>query len=49
MDSRPVDESDILEAARRLHGLRRLDQIEYAVVERSGDISIIPRTSTDSE
>ena len=24
------------------HGLERLDQIKYAVLERSGDISIIP-------
>jgi uncharacterized membrane protein YcaP (DUF421 family) len=37
-----VDKSDVLEAARLLHGLERLDQIKYAVVERSGEISIIP-------
>jgi uncharacterized membrane protein YcaP (DUF421 family) len=42
MDKVRVDEDDILEAARSLHGLERLDQIRYAVLERSGDISIIP-------
>jgi uncharacterized membrane protein YcaP (DUF421 family) len=39
-----VDEGDILEAARELHGLERLEQIRYAVLERDGRISIIPRT-----
>jgi uncharacterized membrane protein YcaP (DUF421 family) len=38
-----IDESDILAAARELQGLERLDQIEYAVLEQSGGISIIPR------
>ena len=38
-----VDESDILEAARLVHGLERMDQIKHAIVERNGDISIIPR------
>jgi uncharacterized membrane protein YcaP (DUF421 family) len=37
-----VDEEDILEAARSLHGLERMDQIKYAIVERNGEISIIP-------
>lgn len=37
-----VEEDDILEAARQLHGLERLDQIKYAVLEKSGEISIIP-------
>jgi uncharacterized membrane protein YcaP (DUF421 family) len=37
-----VDESDVLSFARRLHGLERMDQIKYAVLERSGDVSIIP-------
>lgn len=39
-----IDEADILESARMLQGLERLDQIEYAVVERSGEISIIPKS-----
>jgi uncharacterized membrane protein YcaP (DUF421 family) len=37
-----VDEDDVLEAARLLHGLERMDQIKYAVLERDGSISIIP-------
>src|SRR3954470_16804647 len=32
----------VLEAARRMHGLERIEQIKYAVFEASGDISIIP-------
>jgi uncharacterized membrane protein YcaP (DUF421 family) len=38
-----VDESDILAAARELHGLERLDQIKHAVVEASGGITVIPK------
>lgn len=38
-----VGEEDILEAARRLRGIGRLDQIKYAVLERSGGITIIPQ------
>ena len=37
-----VDETDILVSAREKGGLERLDQIKYAVLERSGGISIIP-------
>jgi uncharacterized membrane protein YcaP (DUF421 family) len=37
-----VDVSDVLRAARSRHGLERLDQIKYAVLERNGDISIVP-------
>jgi uncharacterized membrane protein YcaP (DUF421 family) len=38
-----VDLSDVLAAARDRHGLERLEQIKFAVLERSGGISIIPR------
>jgi len=38
-----VDESDVLAAARELQGLERLDQIKFAVLERTGEISIIPK------
>jgi uncharacterized membrane protein YcaP (DUF421 family) len=38
-----VEEDDILEAARELQGLERLDQIKYAVLERYGGITIIPK------
>ena len=37
-----MNEQDVMEAARRLHGLERLDQIKYPVLEVSGGISIIP-------
>jgi uncharacterized membrane protein YcaP (DUF421 family) len=37
-----VDELDIMEAARRQHGLERMDQIKYAVLETSGGITVIP-------
>lgn len=40
-----IDEQEILIAARELHGLERLDQIKYAVLERSGGISIVPADS----
>jgi len=38
-----VDEQDVLTAARHLHGIETIDQIRYAVLERSGGISIIPK------
>ena len=37
-----VDVEEILEAARDRHGLQRLDDIKYAIVERHGGISIVP-------
>lgn len=37
-----VDEKDVMEAARINHGLERMEQIKYAVLERNGVISIIP-------
>jgi uncharacterized membrane protein YcaP (DUF421 family) len=43
-----VDVDDILESARELRGLWRLDQIRYAVLERDGVISIIPKESPPS-
>lgn len=38
-----IDLNDVLAAARERHGLERLDQIKYAVLERSGGISIVPQ------
>ena len=38
-----LDEHDLMEAARNKHGLERLDQIKFAVLERDGGISIIPK------
>jgi uncharacterized membrane protein YcaP (DUF421 family) len=43
MKKSQVDEDDILEAARELQGLERLEQIKYAVLERHGAITIIPK------
>lgn len=42
MEKARVDESDVLAAARETQGLERMEQIKYAVLERSGGISIIP-------
>jgi uncharacterized membrane protein YcaP (DUF421 family) len=38
-----VDEEDILEAAQDKHGLERLDQIKYAILQRGGHVSIVPK------
>lgn len=37
-----IDEDDILAAARESQGLERLDQIRFAVLEKTGHISIVP-------
>ena len=42
MEKTKVDEEDILEAARILHGLEKMEQVKYAVLEKDGSISIIP-------
>jgi uncharacterized membrane protein YcaP (DUF421 family) len=38
-----VDADDVLEAARELRGISLMQDIEYAVLERNGVITIIPR------
>lgn len=38
-----IDEAEILQAARELRGLERLEQIKYAVLEQHGAITIVPR------
>lgn len=43
MNKARADEEDILTAARELQGLERMDQMKYAVLERSGGISIVPK------
>jgi uncharacterized membrane protein YcaP (DUF421 family) len=43
MEKVRVDEEDILEAARENLGIAHMDQIDYAVLERTGRIAIIPR------
>ena len=37
-----VDIEEVLAAARERHGLQRLDQIKFAIVERHGGISVVP-------
>lgn len=46
MNKNHVDEEEILSAARMTQGLRRMDQIEYAILERNGEISIIPKSES---
>lgn len=43
MDKERVDEADILSAAREMHGLHSLDQVRYAVVERNGMVTVVPK------
>lgn len=43
MKKERVDEGDILESARAMHGLERLNQIKYAILEKDGKITIIPQ------
>lgn len=42
LNNERLEEADILEAARENHGLERLDQIKYAILECGGQISIVP-------
>jgi uncharacterized membrane protein YcaP (DUF421 family) len=44
LDRERVDLNDILEAARLQRGLQDISQIELAVLERSGKISVVPRS-----
>jgi uncharacterized membrane protein YcaP (DUF421 family) len=37
-----VDLEDVMEAARQQHGLERLDQVKFAVLEVGGNLSIVP-------
>lgn len=46
MDRARVDEQDILSSAREKHGLERMEQIKYAVLEKHGGISIIPKAGS---
>ncbi len=48
MEKARISESDILQAARTKQGLERMDQIKYAVLEHTGEISIIPRPESSS-
>lgn len=37
-----LDESDILASGRATHGIERVEQIKYAVLEQGGNISVVP-------
>jgi uncharacterized membrane protein YcaP (DUF421 family) len=43
-----LTEDDIVTAGREAHGLERLDQVKWAVLESSGGISVIPRSGAPS-
>lgn len=43
MDQEGIEVDDILEFARMDQGLESLDQVKYAVLEKDGQISIIPK------
>lgn len=43
MDKERVDEADILNAGRESHGIKSLDDVAYAVVERNGAVSVVPK------
>jgi len=43
MTKERVDEEDVMEAARELQGLERLEQVKYAILERNGHISIVAK------
>lgn len=42
MDKTRIDQEDIMASARKDHGIERLDKIKYAILEKNGQISIIP-------
>jgi uncharacterized membrane protein YcaP (DUF421 family) len=44
MQKERVSEDEVMEAARELEGLERLEQIRYAILERNGHITIIPKS-----
>jgi uncharacterized membrane protein YcaP (DUF421 family) len=46
MEKCRVDEDDVLSSARTLQGLESLADIQYAVLEQDGSISIVPKRST---
>ncbi|RDI50502.1 DUF421 domain-containing protein [Microvirga subterranea] len=45
MNRARVSRDDVMEAARRMHGIERLEQIKYAIVEVSGGITIVPQAN----
>lgn len=45
LEKERVDEADVLEAARELQGISSLEQIDYAVLEKNGHVTVIPKKS----
>lgn len=45
LDKEQINLPDILESARKQHGIARLEQIKYAVLEKDGAITIIPHAA----
>lgn len=43
MDKARISAEEILVAARKTQGLESLDQIKYAVLEKDGSVSIVPK------
>ena len=43
MKKERIDVDDVLDAAREMHGIGNLEDIRYAVLERNGKISIVPK------
>ena len=43
MDKERVDREEILAAARELRGLGNLDEVEYAILEPTGCVTIVPK------
>jgi uncharacterized membrane protein YcaP (DUF421 family) len=41
-----ICEAEILTAARQAHGLERMEQIKYAIVEQNGRITIVPQDAS---
>lgn len=42
MEKEKIDVDDILAAARECHGLKNMKEIRFAILETTGEISIIP-------
>jgi uncharacterized membrane protein YcaP (DUF421 family) len=43
MERARVDKEEVLEAARMREGLRSMDEVDYAVLEPNGEITVIPK------
>lgn len=43
MRAMEIEEEDILESARKWRGIARMDEIKYAILEKDGGITIVPK------